>query len=138
MTAVTADRCTFPGRQGHALYRPGETNPHARLTEAQVIEARRRARETPGCVAGLARQWGVSADGLRCAVQGVNWSYLDAVEPPVKQRTMSPRHEYTDDERRDLLFFLRGMTAAGATVAEAARNVGLSDPTARAWLRAYP
>ncbi|UQV61395.1 hypothetical protein L9H28_10110 [Corynebacterium propinquum] len=24
----------FPGRQSHALYRPGETNPHARLTEA--------------------------------------------------------------------------------------------------------
>lgn len=96
-----------------------------------MIEARRRVRETPGCVAGLARQWGVSADGLRQAVQGVNRSYLDAVEPPVKQRTMSPRHEYTDYECCDLLFFLRGMTAAGATVAEAARNVGLSDPTAR-------
>lgn len=133
-----ADPRTFPGRQGHALYRPGETNPHARLTEAQVIEARRRARESPGCVAELARSWGCSHEGLRCAVRGVNWSHLDHIEPPVKQRTMSPRHEYTDDERRDLLFFLRGMTAAGATVAEAARNVGLAEPTARLWLRAYP
>lgn len=132
-----ADPRTFPGRQGTALYRSGETNPHARLTEAQVIEARRRARETPGCVAGLAREWNVSADGLRCAVQGQNWKHLDAVAPPVRQRTMSPRHDYSDDERRDLLFFIRTMIAAGATVVDAAANVGIADPTARLWLRTY-
>ena len=136
MTTVTSTKA-LPGRQNLVLYRSGETNPAAVLTEAQVIEARRRARTSPGCVAALARQWGVSADGLRQAVQGVNWSHLDNVEPPVRQRTMSTRHEYTDDERRDLLFFLRTMVDAGATIAEAARNVGLTDPTARLWLRQY-
>jgi hypothetical protein len=136
MTAP-ADRRTFPGMQNLVLYRSGETNPHARLTDEQVIEARRRARTSPGCVAALARQWGCSHEGLRTAVRGINWSHLDHIEPPVKQRTMSPRHEYTDDERADLLFFLRTMVDAGASVAEAARNVGLTDPTARLWLRTY-
>jgi len=50
---------------------------------------------------------------------------------------MSPRHDYSDDERRDLLFFIRTMIAAGATVVDAAANVGIADPTARLWLRTY-
>lgn len=134
---MTTSTKVLPGRQNLVLYRSGETNPQARLTEAQVIEARRKAATTPGCVAGLARQWGVSVEGLRGAVQGRTWSHLNDVTPPVTQRTMSPRHEYTDDERADLLFFLRVQINAGATIAEAARNVGLSDPTARLWLRTY-
>lgn len=137
MTAP-ADPRTFSGRQGNVLYRPGETNPHARLTEAQVLEARRRARTSPGCLAELARQWNVSPEGLRTAVRGATWSHLDAVEPPVVQRTLSPRHDYSDDDRRDLLFFVRTMLAAGATVTDAARCVGIADPTARLWLRTYP
>ncbi|AEK37652.1 hypothetical protein CVAR_2307 [Corynebacterium variabile DSM 44702] len=134
---MVAPTKVFPGRQGSVLYRPGEGNPHARLTEAQVISARRRARTSPGCVAELARQWNVSPEGLRQAVQGVNWKYLDAVAQPVRQRAMSPRHEYSDEERRDLLFFVRTMIAAGATVVDAAANVGIADPTARLWLRTY-
>lgn len=134
---MVAPTKVFPGRQGTALYRSGETNPHARLTDEQVISARRRARTSPGCLAELARQWGVSPEGVRTAVRGSNWSHLDAVAPPVRQRTMSPRHEYSDDERRDLLFFVRTMIAAGATVVDAAANVGIADPTARLWLRTY-
>lgn len=135
---MTTSTRVFPGRQNLVLYRSGETNPQARLTEAQVIEARRKAATTPGCVAGLARQWGVSVEGLRGAVQGRNWTHLNDVAPPVTQRTMSPRHSYTDDERRDLLFFIRTMIDAGATVVDAARNVGVTDPVARLWLRTYP
>ena len=136
MTAAAAEpRREYPGRRGLILHAQGELNPNpAVLTDDLVAEARRRVRDGEK-IADLAREWSLDCSALGAAVRGTAWKHVDPVQPPVRRRTMSPRSFYLPEDREALTFFLRRMVDAGATVVDAARNVGVADPTARAWLR---
>ena len=74
-------RSTLGDRNPSRLYPDrvtrGVRHPHARLTEAQVQEARMRWRGGETCM-GLARAYGVSATAMRQALQGQTWRHVDS------------------------------------------------------------
>lgn len=63
----------------------GEKAWNAKLTEAQVIELRRRARAGAN-YRHLALEFGSSLSAVTCAINGLSWTYL-TVEPPFRKRS---------------------------------------------------
>jgi hypothetical protein len=56
----------------------GEQNSGAKLTQEQVLLARKEAASKPrGAIARLAKEWGVHHETLRQAVIGKNWGHLN-------------------------------------------------------------
>ena len=66
------------GRLSHV----GERNPSAKLTEAQVIEART-LRAAGWSNKALCDRYGIYGGAVGKAVQGINWRHLNSVAPPV-------------------------------------------------------
>ena len=57
----------------------GERCGNAKLTEQQVLEARRRSKAgNLGSISQLAKDWGVTYPCLRLAIKGKTWAWLDA------------------------------------------------------------
>ena len=55
----------------------GERHGHSKLTEEQVLEARRLVASGPkGTLFALARSWGVTRSALGAAVRGQSWGWL--------------------------------------------------------------
>lgn len=61
------------GRFSFVQVPTGERHPHARLTQAKVSEARRRA-DAGESFASLAVEFGVSRSTIRKAVRGITWA----------------------------------------------------------------
>lgn len=73
------------GRYGCKPNQRGEANDSAVLTDAIVLDARRRARagET---VTDIAAALGLGRPTLSYAVNGTTWKHLDGIEPPVSRK----------------------------------------------------
>lgn len=80
----SADRVARGRARGKAEQR-GEANDYAILTDALVLDARRRARAGER-VTALAAEYGVKHPTLSYAVLGRTWTHLDDVESPVAGR----------------------------------------------------
>jgi hypothetical protein len=88
----------------------GEANDYAVLTDAIVIDARRRSKsgETQRSIAA---SYGIGQPTVACAIQGKTWSHLDEIEPPhvraqgggsrlAEQNVRAIRAEYAAAETR--------------------------------------
>lgn len=69
------------GRGGHGIAsQPGSANPRAKLTDAQVIEARQRYAAGDISQSALARDYGISQQMMNKILLNRHWSHLPSVE----------------------------------------------------------
>ena len=73
---------------------PGERNPKALMTDADVLAARA-ARRGDEKVGVLASRYGVAHTTMRQIVSGLRWRHLPGALPPGGLRAMRPRKETT-------------------------------------------
>ena len=108
-----ADNVADKRRHGHL--HQGEQVASARLTRAQVIEARAAAREGATC-RELARRYGVAKTTMRQLLLGLTWRHL----PGALAELPRPYPGLTDEQIRQA----RQAREAGATYESLARNLG--------------
>lgn len=80
-------------KHGTVIRLAGETNPSARLTEANVIEMRRRAAEGE-TAAELAKEFNIPSPAARDAINGRKWKHLPGAlkrKPGPKKKVSVPQ-----------------------------------------------
>lgn len=68
----------------------GSKNPHAKLSEAQVIEIRQSWTGQYGQASALMRQYGIKAPALYAILSGTTWKHLDPHHSPVNLLSTLP------------------------------------------------
>ena len=135
---TAADHYAAMACRGVLRHTPGEANRHAKLTEAQVLEARRRYLDGER-QAALAAEYGVSARTLADAINGATWAHVGDPADVVAAKALA-RSERGWRQRGELnvnaklthaaVTRIRRLYAAGgASQAALARQFGVSRAT---------
>lgn len=126
--ADNAEDRTSRGRN-HVNEQWGETNPNAILTDAIVLEARRRAR-TGERHEALAVVFGVQRPTLSLAIRGETWARLNTIEEPVLSgsRRDNQRGEANSGSvlTDDMVIQARRRSRSGETQQSIADDLGVS------------